>query len=393
MLSDEEGRRLLYRYRKGKCSPEEERLVAQWYQQQLDTSEWHFDSQEEADTGDRIKARIDQHLGLKAHSLRIRRRKRWYLTAAAAAVLVVLLAGGYRLFVSSETPPSLAENAIKKDIPPGNNSAVLTLSNGQKVVLDQAGNGQLAGQGNSPIVKADSGLLTYKGEGNALQEDAPLTYNTLSTPRGGQYQLVLSDGTKVWLNAASSIRYPVRFAAKTRSVEVSGEAYFEVAQDAKRPFLVRKANTEIQVLGTRFNINAYEDEPVMKITLLEGSVRVTAQMKANGHLDERSKLLAPGQQAQVEKNGQLNVFKNTNVKQVIAWKEGRIDFTDADVKSIMRKISRWYDVDVVYEGAVPEKRFFGRLSRNVYLSTILDFLQQNGVHVRQDGRKVVVSSD
>jgi len=269
----------------------------------------------------------------------------------------------------------------QNDFLPGKNTAILTLADGSTIVLDSAKNGALTSQGNTKVIKLNNGQLAYSSSG-ATNE---VLYNTMSTPRGGQYKLVLSDGSKVWLNAASSIHYPTSFPGNERKVEITGEAYFEVAHDAKKPFKVSVNNMEVQVLGTHFNVNAYRDERTINTTLLEGSVKVTKGSSMS--------ILKPGQQAIIQQAGddkKITVENNIDVEAVIAWKNGYFSFTNADMTAVMRQISRWYDVDIVYEGKIPDRKFGGEISRNLNASQALKILQASKVHFRIEGKKIIV---
>ena len=277
--------------------------------------------------------------------------------AAAAAVLVLIIAGYYFIRQPQKMViPAIAQTKLN-DIAPGTNKAVLTLGNGSKIILESAHNGVLAREGNTHIIKTDSGKLAYS---ESKDQPAAISFNTLTTPRGGDFQLTLSDGTKVWLNAASSITYPTAFAGGERSVNVTGEAYFEVATDKTKPFTVNVGEMRVAVLGTHFNINSYSDESAIKTTLLEGSVKISIQ-KTN-----QSETISPGQQTQFIAD-KLSVNNRVDVDEIIAWKEGTFDFESADLKTILRQFSRWYDVEVVYEGPVTDKRFFAVVSRNTSL--------------------------
>lgn len=306
-------------------------------------------------------------------------RKWWYAAAAllimaAGAALVMMLNG------KQGQQPGLANSGpgVQQDVVPGRNQAMLTLADGRKIILDSAANGLLAQQGNTSVVKLDGGQLLYKVAGNAAPETL---FNTMTTPKGGQYKLLLPDGTAVWLNAASSITYPAAFSGDRRLVTITGEAYFEVTKDAAKPFLVRTGATEVEVLGTHFNINSYNDEPAIATTLLEGSVRVTDGLHQS--------MLKPGQQARVQQQS-IRVVNDVDVGQVVAWKNGFFQFDRADIRTVMRQLSRWYDVDVVYEGELPRDRFGGRLPREARLSEVLRALEQTQVHFRIEGKKIIV---
>jgi ferric-dicitrate binding protein FerR (iron transport regulator) len=318
--------------------------------------------------------------------------KRFYgYRIAAAAVVLALLATGLVWFITvkPKTAATYHTSRIADDVAPGGNKATLTLANGTAITLNNMDKGQLTLQGNSKVVKADSSLLVYSqqdtDQGQKTGNDARvIQYNTLTTPRGGQYQLVLPDGSKVWLNAASSIHFPTAFTGKERKVEITGEVYFEVAKNANMPFIVKKDNAEIQVLGTSFNINAYQDEPVIKITLLKGSVKVSQLMTHD------SQLIKPGQQADIDKKINRIKVSEANIDEVIAWKNGLFHFEGDDMPSIMRKIARWYDVKVTYENTIPSGHYTGVISRNTNLSAVLKMLELSGVHFKIDGMNILV---
>jgi ferric-dicitrate binding protein FerR (iron transport regulator) len=308
----------------------------------------------------------------------------------AAAVLLFLSVGGYLWL--SKGPAKVGPGSIARtgngagDILPGTNKAVLTLATGQKIDLDAAAGGKIAREGNTIVEKTAGASLSYHVENvadeNVAGVSATPSYNTLTTPRGGQYRLILPDGTKVWLNAASSITYPTAFSGRQRSVKITGEAYFEVTRDAAHAFIVSTSRETVEVLGTRFDVSSYDDETFQRTTLLEGSVRVSAS--------GRSAMLVPGEQARVA--GELLVTPNVDLDAAIAWKDGRFDFGDtADIRSVMHQIANWYDVDVVYKGEI-HKHLGGTISRQVNLSELLKVLEATGV-VRFDvkGRTIEVS--
>lgn len=301
----------------------------------------------------------------------------WKRMAAAAAILLATGLSTYFVFRSTTAPVTSTNVTAKNDIPPGKSGAILTLANGEQIVLDSVGNGVLAIQGKTKLI-SDNGQIRYEGqEGESTTE----LYNTITTPRGRQFTLLLADGTKVWLNAASSLRYPATFSAITRKVEVTGEAYFEVAK-SKIPFVVDARGTAVQVLGTHFNINAYEDEASIQTTLLEGSVKVSK--------DGRTRTLEPGQQSQIGADANIRVLDEVNTDVVLAWKNGYFSFDQADLFAVMRQISRWYDVDVVYEGNMPDRRFGGEISRNTNASEVLQILEESNIHFKIMDRKIVV---
>lgn len=310
------------------------------------------------------------------------KKRKWKFYYAAAAVIICMFSIGayFLLKQDSQKLISNTEN-IKKDkndVAPGENKAVLTLADGSSIILDSTRNGMLTTQGNSKILKLN-GMISYNTLKNKTSE---VLYNTISTPRGGQYQLILTDGTKVWLNAASSLRYPSGFVGKDRKVELTGEAYFEVAKNAAMPFKVKLNGMEVEVLGTHFNINSYEDESAIRTTLLEGSIKI------NKH--GSSSLLKPGQQAQLNKKGEIKIINDADVEEAIAWKEGKFQFDKADIHAVMRQIARWYDVNVEYQGSV-SSHFGGTISRDVNLSQVLKMLHLTGeVKFQVNGNNVVV---
>jgi len=307
----------------------------------------------------------------------IERKYIWPRIAAAAVIIVLLSAGGYFIFTRHNVKQTAATETRQQfennDVAPGGNKAVLTLANGAQIILDSAGNGALTQQGNTKIIKLDNDRLSY----NSLNGSSPslktgeVLYNTISTPRGGQYQVVLADGSKVWLNAASSLRFPTSFTGNERDVTLTGEGYFEVTHDVAKPFKVSVNGAEIEVLGTHFNINAYDDEATIKTTLLEGSVKVGK--------GSASKMIRPGEQAQIENHGNSKIMvQAVDVDAAVAWKNGRFIFHGNNIQSVMRQLARWYDVDVSYQGNVTDEEFVGVLNRSRYenISQILEMLEK-----------------
>jgi ferric-dicitrate binding protein FerR (iron transport regulator) len=310
---------------------------------------------------------------------------RRYWVRVAASLLIILSVGAYFFYPSqkkSEGPTRAIEQiANVPDLLPGDNKAVLILADGSQVVLDSAGNGIIAQQGSVQIQLQD-GQILYSGSGSKID---PIQYNTVSTPRGGQYQLVLSDGTKVWLNAESSLRYPAHFPGTERKVYLTGEGYFEVAKN-NVPFRVDiDSRSTVEVMGTHFNVNAYREELSLNTTLLEGRVKVISQV-SSAALE-----LSPGQQSRLSQNGQIELNRSPNIEDVMAWKNGKFQFGEAsDIKSIMNQISRWYDVDVVYEGEVTD-HIGGTISRDVKASKVFEMLEMTGsVKFKIEGKKVIV---
>ncbi len=307
---------------------------------------------------------------------------------AAAAVIILLVSAGAYFIFNHDAPKQIAKTETQKrykiDVAPGGNKAILTLANGAQVILDSAANGALTQQGKTKIIKTGSGRLTY----SALNEKpGEVLYNSISTPRGGQYQLVLADGSKVWLNAASSLRFPTFFSGKERNVSLTGEGYFEVAHNAEMPFHVKSGDMTVEVLGTHFDINSYVDETTMKTTLLEGSVKVSWAGV--------SKMIKPGEQTVVSSlPGERNIhIQTTDVDAAVAWKNGRFIFQGENIRSVMRQLARWYDVDVSYQGNVTNEEFVGVINRSRYenISQILGILEKTRtVSFAISGRSITV---
>lgn len=308
------------------------------------------------------------------------RRIQWAYYVAAAVLLGCMALTGWWLFQSPALPHTTPV-AVKADLPPGREGGILTLSNGKTILLDNAANGALAEEGGAAVTKKE-GVIAYEGNGAAAGE---AVYNMITTPRGRQYSLVLADGSKVWLNAGSSVRYPAAFTGKRREVEVTGEVYFEVAKDEARPFLVTVNNIQVQVLGTRFNINANEEEGLVKAALLQGAVKVVSAGKAL--------TLAPGQQALAAAGKPLQLEKNANMDEVMAWRNGYFHFESADLKTILRQFSLWYDIDVKYEGHVKERRFFAIVKRAGTLNSVLQLLKDQDIQFRLEGRTLIVKQE
>lgn len=304
-------------------------------------------------------------------------QRRWW--RYAAAVVILAGTGAYLWSITRDQQAATPAQLAQATVSPGTNGAVLTLADGTKVVLDSLGNGVVASQRGTDVV-LKNGLLEYHTTDNGMQA----SYNTLEIPRGRQFQLVLPDGSKVWLNAASTIKYPTIFTGRERVVEISGEAFFDVEQDKAKPFIVKINNsTVIEVLATSFNINAYEQEQAVKTTLVEGALRVNA--------NNDRQLLKPGQQAQVAAGKPVRVVDNVNISQAMAWKNGYFDFNDVDLPVMMRQLERWYDIQVVYEGTVPDVTFKGKMDRNVQLSDVVGFLKNFGINASLQDRKLLIS--
>lgn len=317
--------------------------------------------------------------------------KKWPTYVAAASILLLFSLIGYKWFSGRDNEmekPVVTQN-VNNDIAPGQFKAKLTLSDNKVIVLDSATDKILLEQAGIRAINKD-GLLVYEQTGNSKK----VLYNTLTTARGQTYATLLSDGTKIWLNSASSIRYPITFSSEDRTVEITGEVYFEVApsiakrangKEGKQPFIVKAPGMEIEVLGTHFNVKSYNDEDVVRTTLVEGKVKVHSE----GNNSQAT--LIPGEQAQLNKKSQvLSKTKDVDVDAEVAWRFGYFNFSNTDFETLMRQLQRWYDVEVVYQGEVPDVQFFGEIPRAFNLSQVLNALQRPGVHFKVVDKKIIV---
>lgn len=392
-LTNEERIRRLFE--SGSWSEEDRR----WLMDYLDTRdqgelrrlmEAHFQADaaaapENPPEAERLLALIHEKIQQKATGRRLfsLKERKWQKLAVAA--LVLLIAGKAILYFLPASPakrpagPDQAAN-YAHDQPPGKNNALLTLADGRTITLDSAANGGLAQQGNTRVIKLN-GQIAYQNTGGGQGGDTAL-FNTISTAKGNQYQLILSDGSKVWLNAASSMRFPTSFKGKERRVDITGEAYFDIAKNPAMPFTIHAGNGVIEVLGTHVNVNAYADEPTVKTTLLEGAVAVR---KETGR-----QVLVPGQQAVFGPQGGITLSKDVDVAQETAWKDGFFWFDNTDIHKLMRQVSRWYDVEVTFKGNIGDDGFTGKIPRNVPLSKLLNVLEQYELHFTIEGKKIIV---
>lgn len=364
---------LLKKYRSGDCTEEEKASVESWYLQ--------MDPVSEALPANELELALSRVSGkLPVAGRQPKQRSLWPKIAAAASILLLLSAGIYFILRRSKPADDAAQNIAYKNILPGGNNAILTLANGKRVILTGARNGKLATESDAVINKTADGRIAYAANSSGGGEE--IAYNTMTTPNGGQYTLVLSDGTAVILNAASSITYPTKFSGTERKVELTGEAYFEVTHNKAMPFHVVTKTEDVEVLGTHFNINSYDNEPAVKTTLLEGSVKVTA----GGH----QQIIKPGEQA-VLANNRIAV-KQVDVEESVAWKNGYFLFKDASIESVMRQLARWYNIDVIYKGPIPQDSFQGEVSKFRNMGQVINVLQETkGVHFKSEGRTIIVS--
>jgi ferric-dicitrate binding protein FerR (iron transport regulator) len=394
---------LLHQLFKNKSTPAEKEELALWIEASPNNEEWEshlkriweqFDPQEAMDetkANELLEAIINKDKETRISStdgsgrpLGMRLTK-WLAAAVITGLLITSIVFYFRK--TAPLPKTDLVHAPVNGIKPGGNKAILTLANGSVIVLDSMGNGSLGMQGHTKIVKLDNNQLVYKASKSGESPKKAL-YNTIATPNGGQYKIVLPDGSTVWLNAASSIRFPISFTGKDREIEMRGEAYFEIVKQPGRPFIIKimapsAMGGKIEVLGTSFNISAYQDESAVSTTLLEGSLR---WQKGN-----ESIVMEPGERVIVNEKGKTSLLKGVNTDEVIAWKNGLFNFEASDIQIVMREIARWYDIEVYYKAPV-SAHFMGTISRQADISEVLRMLESTGeVHFSVEGRKVYVS--
>lgn len=371
-MDKKEAKEILKKYNQGTCSPEEKEWVESWYLQIVGNSK-----QEGVSDLDMPSLQKDIWHQIVASRPIEKSKKKIYIRIAAAASLFIVIGLSFYFFQQNATDVSLDKKRIISQIQPGGNKAMLTLSNGTKINLADLEDGASVKEQGLRISKRSNGELIYEvvGENNTTKG------NTIETPIGGQYQVVLPDGTKVWLNASSALEYPLNFSGNERRVVLRGEGYFEVKSDKTKPFRVVSENQIIEVLGTKFNINTYKDESSMKTTLLEGSVRI--------YVNGTNKLLKPGEQARVL--GDNIEVEKVDSEQATAWYRGDFAFEGTELQAIMRQISRWYDVEVVYRGDIANLKFGGSISRSKDIKEVLKVLSlTQSVNFKLEGRRVFV---
>jgi transmembrane sensor len=400
--------RLIQKYITGKASAGEEQFIDAYYDS-FDRSGDQPQSQEEETTslGREMKSAIWQkidRLEQQQNATPVINRS-WFRFAVAAAIVVLISLPVYYFIIYTPASKKIVQTKQPAATPvhdalPGGNKATLTLADGTVIDLDSAANGEIARQGKTSVSKRQDGQLEYSEAHSPLTIDHSPSYNMLSTPKGGQYFLDLPDGSKVWLNAASSIRYPVAFNGNERVVELTGEAYFEIKKNHDKPFRVHFTSPStggedregmIEVLGTHFNVNAYSDEETTKATLLEGSVKIVSRPSVlKGGSNEQSAILKPGDQVSISQSSQLSKPIPVETEAAVAWKNGLFYFDNVDIQAIMRQLARWYKVQVVFKGRIPARRFAGQVSRNANLSQVLKILELSKVHFTIEGDIVTV---
>lgn len=377
-MTNQEAQQLLNKYIKEECTPAEKALVERWYLSESSRQSLPNDQEDFSLIKTQMWRKIGKDSGLEypgQKSGRIMRR-----TSIAAAILLIIGISAY-IFYPRQSQQIIKITKPVKDIAPGSNKAVLTLADGSKIALDDTGQGIIATQAGIKIRKSSDGSILYDMPKEAKYNSRASVFNSIETPNGGKYQIVLPDGSKVWLNAGSALNFPAVFTGKERKVELIGEAFFEVAKNKAMPFIVKTREMNVSVLGTEFNVMAYEDENYTATTLVEGSVQVSNP--------SQKMFLKPGQQA-VNKGGKDLSKRNVDVDEAIAWKNGLFQFNNSDIQTVMKQIGRWYDVSVEYRGAVPDNRFGGYISRNSHLSQVLKMLELSGVRFSIEEKKIIV---
>jgi ferric-dicitrate binding protein FerR (iron transport regulator) len=377
---------ILKKYLEGRASPEETNFLEKYFdyledQPGLSTLMSEAENKKiERRNWKQLNAGLDQpNYTIAPHRSPSFNKWRWLV--AASIILAIGWSSWFFVIDKKHEQQQIVQNKATNDIkPPGVNRATITLANGQTVYLDSVAIGALATQGTVKLIKLADGKIAYEAGSNHIIEKP--AYNTLTNPKGSQVvDLTLADGSRVWLNAGSSLTYPLSFIENERRVVITGEAYFEVASDKTKPFRVVKGNMQVEVLGTHFNVNAYDDEKNIKVTLLEGAVRLK--------INEENQMLKPGEQGQVSNT--ISIIKNVDVEAVMAWKDDRFKFSGVDIETIMRQAARWYDIDIEYRGKV-EGTLSGGVARNVNASQLFHVLElTDKVRFEIEGRKVIVT--
>lgn len=365
-MQHEKAKKLLDKFENGTISDSESAILENWYLDWPDSGHKNLSEAEISAELEKIRASLPDLVQAKRIPLFPR-------FIAAASILIAIAAGGY-YWIANQSSNDLITST--KNIHPGTNLATLTLANGQIIQLNSAKVGSLSTEGNTIIKKAEDGTIIYNIR--STEPEGKIGINTISTPKGGQYKIILADGTSVWLNADSYLRFPSSFTGNQRRVELSGEAYFEVTKDQKKPFIVASKTQTVEVLGTHFDISCYPEEALSRTTLLEGSVKLNDKV-----------ILKPGEQSRIRGN-EVSVVP-VDVTNAVAWTEGKFSFENENIKDIMRVISRWYDVEIFYQGEITHQEFSGSVSRSDNIAKVLDLLEStNTVHFKAQGRRIIV---
>jgi transmembrane sensor len=375
---------IITRFKNGEATEAEIQEIELWYENQGSNKGYtdNMSAGERLETEQKMLLRIKDSIKQeKTSQIKFYPYKQLKIFAIAAAILLAIGISFYFKLGAQKT--NQKNLTVANDVAPGSNKAILTLANGKTISLAGLTNGEIASQTGIRISKTANGQLVYETTGNEEAAGSTPEFNTIEVPIGGQWQVILPDRSKVWLNALSSITYPLHFTGNERNVKISGEAYFEVAHNARMPFKVHAGNQTVEVLGTHFNIMAYAEEKAIKTTLIEGSVKISE--------GKVSRLLVPGEQAQVN-SGKITVTNDIDLEDVVAWKNGYFKFDD-NLEAIMAKVAKWYDVDVVYQlKPDPNNVYMGKVSRSKNISSLLKIIEFNGdVHFKIEGRRVIVT--
>lgn len=377
-MTEKEIQALIEKYISGQCLPEEQEFLERWYAEELKqrTSEINRDNLPEVK--DEIWGRIiDERPEVTG------RRIAWPVWAGVAAVLLIGFFAIQQSQRATDTNPHDEKTAAQPlEVTPGGNKAMLTMGNGRQFILTDAEDGVIDETEGLIVRKQEDGLISFEIVDQS--SNVALVNNTVETPKGGIYQVVLPDGSKAWLNSASSITFPSSFSKEERKVAIKGEIYFEIERDESRPFRVETLHQQIEVLGTKFNINAYEDEPFVRTSLLAGSVRVKGA--------EQEHVLKPGFEMSTSKEGHDSIDK-ADTEAIMAWKEGVFQFDRVELEVLMRQLARWYDVEVIYQGKSPQDEFVGKIKRNEDIREVLEILKYGNIDVSLDGRKLMVGTN
>lgn len=395
-LDQQEFLRLIDKYLAGKATEEETALLFGEYKRLQQETAWdEAELGSKNETEEKLLSRLMESIHQKERRVPFYQRSFFKI---AAAIFLLISTAFVWLIKAKHAPQGLAETKAAVHVP-AVSATTLFLEDGTAILFDKAPDGLLARSANTSFKKQGNQLIVEQLKPGTANDESTEHYNTFITAKGRQCQAVLADGSKVWLNAASSLRFPALFAATERKVDLVGEAYFEVTKSKEKPFRVYaatqlddgKKGVLVEVLGTHFNINAYDDEAAAKTTLLEGSVKISAAEKAHASGGETA-VLTPGQQAEILPAKKSIAIKSVDVDEVIAWKSNLFFFNNADIQTIMRQLSRWYDVEVVFEGSISPRTFSGKINRSLALPTVLKILEQSNIHFRTSGKRIVVGT-
>ena len=378
--------RILEKYRDGTATEKEKSFVETYYNFFDKESAESLPEEEITTFKEHVHAKLLDHIQISGDNSKTV-KPLWLRIAVAASVLIACATGAFYYLNHPIKSDQLAITTSNR-IVPGGNKAILTLGNGNTIVLTDQKSGLIAQQGAVRIDKTGAGRVAYQNSNNADQ--TAVTYNTITTPRGGKYEVNLPDGTMVWLDAASSIHFPTAFTGPKRIVSISGQAYFEVAHNRDKPFIVNEGKQSIEVLGTHFNVLGYDDEPQIKTSLLEGSIKIVESELSNLN-SAYIRILKPGQQATIDRNKTGINVRYADMDDAIAWKNNLFQFDNDNVKDILVQASRWYDFTIKYQGEIPNKKLKGNISRNVPIEKFLQILSMTGIHFKIDGKTLIVT--